>query len=166
MVDILVLLFLAAMFVGGFARGVMRQLLALAVLGLATYVAGHQYTSLTGLTGRFIHDEAGIQLAAFVIVSGVTSAIGNAIMDAIVFGGRRKRLRREAPPERLAGGVLGVIEGIGALEVGALVLLTFPVLGWDGWIKSSNLIPQFLHQIPFMMPLLPPQFTQALELLP
>jgi uncharacterized membrane protein required for colicin V production len=155
MVDALVLIFLAVMFVSGWVKGVGRQLWSLAVLGASTFVSGNVYFWVADLTSRFIHDVQGSRLASFVLVFIVVSGLFNGPVNSLIRMGRGRFLDEPWLGDRLASGVLGIIEGIGLVEVAALLLMTFPVLGLDGAVESSGIIRAFLEQVPFMTPLLP-----------
>jgi uncharacterized membrane protein required for colicin V production len=156
MVDAILVFFLFVLFMAGFARNTSRQLWSLGVLALSTYVSGAIYPSFVSLTGRFIETADGSKLASFALVFMACSALFNGPVDALIRYDRwRGSSTGAAFDDRLAGGILGVIEAIGSVEVAAAVLVAFPVLGWDGWIKSSSLIRTLINEAPFMIPLLP-----------
>jgi uncharacterized membrane protein required for colicin V production len=159
MVDALILISLALAFVSGWTRGVGRQLWSLAALGASTYVSGNIYFWMAGLTGSFIHDVAGSRLVSFALVFGILSGLLNGPVNALIRLGRGRYLDEPWFGDRLASGILGLIEGIGVIEVAALLLVAYPVLEWDGWIKASGLIRAFLEQVPLMLPLLPNELS-------
>jgi uncharacterized membrane protein required for colicin V production len=165
MINIIILLYLAVMFTSGFARGIGRQLWSLAVLGLSTIVAGNVYGAFSGLVIRYVHDEAGSRFLSFVLVFAVVSAIVSWPVEVIFFRSQPKREKDEGIPDRMAAGALGILEGIGLVEVASIILLTFPVFGLDALVRSSSLAYQFLRQIGMIVPLLPSQFAQVLKLL-
>lgn len=164
MVDAIVVFLLFVMFLSGLSRGTLRQLWSLAVLAISTYLAGHLYRSFTGLTGRFLSGETASNLAAFVLVYVVVSAVLSGPIEILLRINREQWDTGGGGSDRLAGAILGIIEGVGLIEVGAAVILTYPVLGWDGWLKASKLVAAFFSQWPLMMPLLPSEFQKVLEI--
>jgi uncharacterized membrane protein required for colicin V production len=165
MVDAILLFIVLMSFFSGLGRGLLRQVWALAVLALAVYMASHVYLNFTGLIGRFTSSDDVSKLASFVLTYGILSAVLNASMDMLVFRRREDEKRRPTPADQLSGGALGALEGIGSIQVGAAVLMTYPVLGWEGWITSSNVIKAIFDQIPLMMPLLTQEFQHVVEFL-
>ncbi len=163
MIDGIVLLFLFVMFMSGLARATLRQLWSLAVLALSTFLSGNLYLAFVHLTGRFIQNEDGSKLASFVLVFSVISGLLNGPLDFLVRHITRSQEGGAGFGDRLAGGVLGVIEAIGTVQVAAALLIAYPVLGWDGWVRSSSIISTIFSQALFMGPLLPHDLRVFLE---
>jgi len=166
MVDVIVVFLLFVFCISGFSRGILGELWALAALVISTFVTGRFYLSLVAFVAQFIHGETASNLVSFALLYGVISALMNGPIYAIV---RRARDiwqdEAKSASDRLAAAVLGIIEGIGALQVMAAVLLAYPALGWDGWIKASALIRVYVTQWPFMIALLPREFQHVIEML-
>lgn len=160
--DVIFLFFMFMMLLSGLARGAPRQAWSLAVLAVSTYLSGNVYSAFVNVTRPFVQNEVGSRFTSFVLVFIIVSALLNAPIDALVTRGRR-RANDVAPGNRLAGGVLGVIEAIGVAEVSAALILTYPVLNWDGWVRSSGLIKNVLIQWPIMLSLLPSEFQHVIE---
>ncbi len=82
-----------------------------------------------------------------------------------VSGWRRRGRDGGFVGDRLAGAFVGVVTAIASLEVGAALLVTYPVLSLDTLVKSSHILRTMVTQWPFMFPLLPPEFQNVLEIL-
>jgi uncharacterized membrane protein required for colicin V production len=163
MSDAIVLLFLFGMFMSGLGRGTLRQLWSLAVLALSTFLSGNLYLAFIHLTGRFIQSEDGSKLASFVLVFMVISGILNGPFDFLVRHVTRREDDGTGFGDRMAAGVLGVIEAVGTVQVAAALLIAYPVLGWDNWVRASNVISTMISQALFMGPLLPFDLRVVLE---
>ena len=165
MVDAIILFLLFVVFISGFARGILGQLWSLAVLALTTFVTSHIYLSFTHLTSKIVHHGDGSKLLSFAAVFAVISVILNGPVLALIKHSRDRWEEGAGFGDRLAAAILGVIEGIGFLQVASVLLVAYPVLGWDEWIKASNLIRFYVGQWPFMIPLLPSELHKVAELL-
>jgi len=165
LINAIVLFWLVAMFIAGFLSGTMRQLWSLAVVAISTVVAGSLYLSFIGFTSRFVSNDNGAKVLSFIIVFfAISFVLGGPVAAIIGRTGSRPRYALGFD-DALGGGILGVIIAISLIEVAAVVIITYPVLGWSGWIKSSTLIQEFFIQFPIMMPLMPKEFQQAFQLL-
>jgi len=165
MVDVLVVFLLFANVIGGYTRGTLRQLWSLGVLAVSAFLSGYIYQVLAGPISQFIHSDPGSKLASFVVAYAVISIVLHGPVDTVVQLEKRYHGPLAAVDDRLAGAILGAIEAIGAVQVAAALLIAFPVLGWDGWVRSSSLIPTFINQLPFMFPLLPPHLHTVLTVI-
>jgi hypothetical protein len=165
LVNAIVLLWLVAMFIGGFVAGTMRQLWSLAVVAVSTFVASSLYLSFIAFTSGLVRNDSGSKILSFIIVFfAIGLVLGGPVAAIIGRTGSRPRYALGFD-DALGGGILGVIIAISLVEVGTVVIITYPVLGWVGWIKSSRLIQQFFIQFPIMMPLMSSEFQQAFQLL-
>lgn len=167
MVDLIIALIFLGGFVSGIGRGVIRQAWALAALGVATYVAGYVYVPvadfIAGFTAGFLDSENAIRLLGFFAAFGFTSAIFSIPVEARSHGRRRERGQgqadegRQAPliGERFSAGILGVLESLGGVQAAAAVFLTYPILGWESWVKDSTILRTIFTELPLMISLLP-----------
>ena len=158
------LFFVVILLMSGLSRGTRRQLWALAVLAMSTFVSGNVYTAFLPFTRLFIESESGSRFAAFALVYIIVSVVLSAAIDALMIHDRRRDDDLE-PADRLAGAVLGVVEAAGVAEVLAALVLTYPVLHWDEWVLGSDLVSKIFRQWPVMLSLLPSEFQHVLELL-
>ena len=164
MADGIILFLLFVMFIAGFSRGTLRQIWSLIALALATYLSGNLYLSFVSLVRAFVPDSNGSHLISFVLVFGVVSAVLNGIVDA---GARMRRETEDRKPgfvDRSIGSVLGILEGIGFVQVAASVLIAFPVLGLDRQVEMSRVLGALIDSLPVMTHLLPATFQQILLL--
>jgi len=165
MADAFVLFLLFVVCVGGFSRGILGQLWSLAALLLTTYVTGKLYLSFASVVGPLVKDEAGGRLLAFLFVFVVTNAILNGPVYAIIDRMRGPSTDSGEITPRLVAAALGALTGVVLIQVGAALLVTYPILGWDNWIRSSDVIKLYVGQWPVVIILLPPELRYSIQLL-
>lgn len=158
------LLYVFLTLVSGLSRGLRRQMWSLAVLAASAYLSGNAYIVLLPVTRSVIETEAGCRFASFAIVFVVITAVLSWTVD-IVLDREYRRSDEMHMADRLGGALVGVIYAVGAVEVLAALVFTYPVLQWDRWLREVDIFTRIFAQWPFMLPLLPSEFQQVLELI-
>lgn len=165
MADTIIVLFMLVMFIIGWVRGIARRLWALAALCIAVYLSGLLYTSFIGLAYMVVADDAGSRLLSFVGVYIILSAVLSVPADLLLRRLTGEESARLGIGERIAAGIVGVVEAAGVTQVAAAILTAFPVLGLDDIVKSSRAIRVLFDQWAFMMPLLPAELHMIFDAL-
>lgn len=150
--------------ISGLMRGVRRQVWSLAVFVASAYLSGNAYTAFLPFMRAFITHETAGRFASFVIVFAVVSAVLSWIAD-ILSGRGDDRTHDLMPVDRLGGAVVAIIQAIGTVEVFAALVFLYPILGWDHWLREADVFVHVFMHLPFMLPLLPVEFHQVLELI-
>jgi uncharacterized membrane protein required for colicin V production len=161
-IDIILALFLLAMIIGGLARGTIRAIWGLVVLVVSTLAAGQLYPFGVGALAQFIESLDVRSFISFAVIYGIVSAVLNIPVEHFTGGGG---FSMWGLPDHLVGGFLELIEGIGFIEVAALVLARYPIFGLDAFVRGSALVRTLVAAFPFAVPLLPPEIQAIAQAL-
>ena len=152
--DILIIITLAAAFIGGLATGIVRGVLALVGLIVAILLAGRTYAALAPRL-TFIHSEAAADIAAFaliflavMLITAIISQLLRAVVAGIMLGWL----------DRLLGAALGLL--IGVLAWGLLLTLWAKFFG-GGALQTSVIAPFLVDKFPLVLALLPQEFDSV-----
>ncbi len=163
MVDVVIGVFLGLMLLGGLASGALRQIWAALALVASTWLAGSVYYNLVPLASRVIADPAGNRLASFLVVFMFFNLLLNAPSEMVIHRIFGPKDHSQAGSGRLAGALLGLVQGVFLVEMTAAALLAFPVLGWDGWVRDSLVVRLLVAQWPLALPVLPIELSRVLS---
>ncbi len=122
--DIIVLLIVGVAAVGGFLRGFVQEILALAAWGLAILAIHYLHTALTAALFRFIGTPSGAAVLAFALLLLIPYAGMKLIAGRL---GQATRTSMLGPFDRVLGFGFGAVKGV-VVVVMAFSLL---VLGYD-----------------------------------
>lgn len=161
--DILVILFLILVLVGGVKDGAIKAGFSLVALIIAIPVAGASYQLITGWLS-FFPGENWENFMGFFITLGIISAI----MGLIFMIPRKivKKIWRKGCVFRLLGGLLNLLNSFIGLTVFTLVLLAYPIIGWLADIVSKSAILMWLAESwGFVAAMLPEALRHAPQML-
>ncbi len=157
LIDVLLAFALALAVLGGLSRGLFREILNLAVVLAALFVAGRVYQQVASLASHYLPDPNTANLLGFLV---------SFVLASIVLGGIRDMITQGyivGPAEglgRLAGGALGAVSGI-ISTVGLLVaILTYPVGGLDAQVRDSSLALTLIDRASIVFQVLPKEFDK------
>lgn len=122
--DIVVLLLVALCAIGGFARGFVQEVLALAAWGFAVLAIRYLHTDLSAGLYSYIHSPISASILAFALLLLVPYATTKLLARFI---GDKSRKSVLGPIDRVLGFGFGAIKGVIVVVIGFSVL----VLGYD-----------------------------------
>jgi membrane protein required for colicin V production len=138
-VDSILLAVIALSMLVGLARGLVREVLALAMWACALLVAWFYFPRLQPLLGGWIASESVRMAAAFLILALVVLALGTLIGHLVTKLVERSGL---TGTDRMLGGLFGAVRG-GLLIAMAVFLAALTPLPEDVWWQDSALIGRF-----------------------
>jgi uncharacterized membrane protein required for colicin V production len=157
--DILVIIVLAASFIGGLWRGAARNLSSLIATIIGVPLAGLAYRWLAGLLS-FLPGANWENFLGFYITYGVIFAAVFLILHPL-----RKKLGETWSAGflyRLFGGVFGLVSAMIGFVVLALVIGAFPIFGWlERWLSGSEVVTSLVRGFGFIGLMLPQVFRRA-----
>jgi membrane protein required for colicin V production len=141
--DYVVFLIVAVCAVGGFFRGFVEEVLALAAWCLALFAMRYGHEPLTLLLAPYLMNETGAGVLAFVLLLLVPYLLGKYVASAI---GNASRTSVLGPIDRLLGFGFGAIKGFVIMVLAfSLVVFCYDVVwGPDGrpvWISQARTYP-------------------------
>jgi membrane protein required for colicin V production len=141
--DYVVFLIVAVCAVGGFFRGFVEEVLALAAWCLALFAMRYGHATLTLLLAPYLKNETGAGVLAFVLLLLVPYLVGKYVASAI---GNASRSSVLGPIDRLLGFGFGAIKGFVIMVLAfSLVVFSYDVVwGPDGrpvWISQARTYP-------------------------
>ncbi|MDO8568980.1 MAG: CvpA family protein [Dehalococcoidales bacterium] len=158
-VDIIILLILIFSFIGGVKEGAVKNLFTLAATIIAIPVAGSYYYIIANFLD-FLPGNDWQNFIAFFVAMGIIVVILH-----LIFIIPRKIIEQVWSGGilfRLIGGAANVVNaGIG-LVILAIVIKTYPIVGWlEEMVVNSALIAWLATLLGFVVQLLPPIFHRA-----
>jgi membrane protein required for colicin V production len=160
--DILVIVIVMAGAFSGMSKGLIRQLLSVIGLVGCIILAGQRYQSL-GLQLTFISDPKAAEVIAFVLIFfGVIIAAN--LLGTILH--RVSKIMLFGFMDQLAGLAFGALEAVVIIQLALLLLLKFSLIGQFTFIYESTLGTTLLSYAPFVLGLLPTDFSGILKLIP
>lgn len=173
-IDTIILLVLGAFFLIGFVRGFIREAGALVGFFIALVIANNAYPQLIPAIKPslsqwpIIAEPLSIMFAYFgtFIAAQILIGIAVRVLDFLVKHFAPVPFLKTA--NRLAGGALGILEGVFLLSAVLYVLMNFPLSkDLDVRIRASTLAPQIVKAAALIKPFLPdisqfaPQFPPS-----
>jgi len=162
MIDVIIGAFLTVMLLGGLASGLMRQLWSTLALLASTWLAGSVYYNVVPFATEVIPHQAGARLASFSVAFLFFNLLLNAPAEMVIRRIFGPKDHDHAGSGRVAGALLGLIQGVFLVEAAASAVLAFPVLGWDRWLNESLVLRLLVAQWPLATSVLPPELGTAL----
>lgn len=156
--DIILICIVAIFLIRGFFRGLVQEVMSLAAVVLAIFLASNYQHILVPHLELYINSEITVNALAYVLIFFGT---------IIVFWLLAKAIRTMLDIsllgwiDRLAGGVFGVIEGV----LITLILLMFlqSFAPDSSWIKESQIAPRSQHLLQLVGDLAPQSMREALK---
>lgn len=142
--DIFVLFLIGGGAAFGLFRGFVMETLSLIAWVLAVFAIRMFHAPVSAILTEYVGTPSGAAALAFVLVFGVTFAIGKFIASAL---GARTRKSVLGPVDRVLGGGFGAIKGlIGATLLFMAFTLVYDTIYGGGttrpdWLKSSRTFP-------------------------
>jgi membrane protein required for colicin V production len=160
-VDIIIIVVALLFGALGIYWGFIRQVLALAGLIAGVVFAGRYGASVADALSSFIASDALARLLGFVIVLLGVSAVASLLASLLH---RFVGLLFLGWLDHLAGGLLGVVQGLMACTVFLLLAITFPLSFWASSVSGSQFAPVLVRTFGFLLPLLPVSFHLAAQM--
>lgn len=158
--DILFLALIIFLTLLGFYWGLIRQVLALAGLLVGVIVAGRFGPVVAAWLSSFVADALLADALGFVLVVLFVSVVASLVASILrLFVG----LLFLGQFDHLAGGVLGLLQGLLASTVVLVTMVTFQVPAWDQLLESSRLAGPLLRISEPVTMLLPEVFRLAVQ---
>jgi membrane protein required for colicin V production len=136
--DIFVLLLIGGGAAFGLFRGFVMETLSLIAWVLAVFAIRMFHAPVAAILTEYVGTPSGAAALAFVLVFGVTFAIGKFIASAL---GARTRKSVLGPVDRVLGGGFGAIKGL----IGATLLFLAFTLAYDTIYGGGSLRPEWLR---------------------
>jgi membrane protein required for colicin V production len=159
-VDAAILLTLAWFTYTAFHAGFIREAITFIGAVLAVMLAGLFYLQFAEDVEVAVSDPQTARIIAFAIIFGATILASQLLA---MFLKSAASLLLLGFLDSLGGAAIGIIKGIILVEIGLIVAITFPALGLERAVRESMLAPVFLDFLPFLRPLLPSEFRDAID---
>ncbi|QJB57486.1 CvpA family protein [Pseudodesulfovibrio sp. zrk46] len=156
--DIVLVCILAIFMIRGFFRGLVQEVLSLAAVVLAIFLASNYQHLLVPHLELYIESQVTVNALAYVIIFFGTLIIFwllakaiRTMLDIVLLGW----------VDRIAGGVFGIIEG----ALIALILLMFlqSFAPDSTWLQESKIAPRSQHLLQLVGDLAPNSMREALK---
>lgn len=151
--DIVILIVIAIFFFSGLRSGIIKTALSMAGLIVGIILAGRYYTALAPYLG-FIPEASVANIVAFIIIlmlvlvfAAVVAAVLTGFAKAILLGWLNA----------LLGGIFGILMGV--IAVSAILAIWVQFRGPSNTIEESRFASALLGYFPFILQLLPPDFS-------
>jgi membrane protein required for colicin V production len=158
-VDSILLGVIALSILVGLARGLVREVLSLAMWACALLVAWFQYPRLQPLLAEWIASESIRMAAAFLIIVLLVLVVGTLIGHLVARLVERGGL---TGTDRLLGGLFGAVRG-GLLIAMAVFLAALTPLPEDVWWEGSALIGRFQVLAEQVLGEVPPEVVERVK---
>jgi membrane protein required for colicin V production len=160
-VDIVIIVVVLLFGALGIYWGLIRQLLALAGLVAGVIFAGRYGSAAADALASFISNDALAGLLGFTIVLAGVSALASLLASLLQRFAGLLLLRWL---DYLAGGVLGLFQGLLACAVVSVLAVAFPLPFLSATIAASQIAATLVRVFSFMLPLLPTSFHLAAQM--
>jgi membrane protein required for colicin V production len=160
-VDIAIIVVILLFGALGIYWGLIRQLLALAGLLAGVIFASRYGDAAADALTSFIANDAVAELLGFTLVLVGISALASLLASLLQ---RFAGLLLFRWLDELAGGLLGLFQGLIACAVVALLAVAFPLPTWSAAIADSQIAASLVRACSFMLPLLPTSFHLAAQM--
>lgn len=161
--DVAVIVAVAATTLVGLMRGLFPSIWGLITLAASAFVAGLLYPVAGALITPLNLPPNGAPLLGFLFVYLFTSLILFSPVEVFVHG-RHIELVLPGCQDHLAGGALGLLQGLAFAQLMFILLAHFPVLGIEEVLRRSVLASMLLSGRPVMLGLLPSEFQDVILL--
>lgn len=151
-IDYTVLAIIAGGGISGFSQGIVRQLISVASFSAGFVIASQHYKDVAQYLG-FMNDPNWANIVAFGLITVAITAVGGVVGQILH---RLVGLMMFGCFDRFLGAAFGAFLNVLFIEVGLIVLSTFPALGVDKW--NSAVIRKLLDFAPAFLRLLPSEF--------
>jgi membrane protein required for colicin V production len=145
----------------GIYWGFIRQVLALAGLIAGLVFASHFGASIADALSSFIASDALARVLGFGIVFVGVSTAASLLASLLR---RFVGLLFLGWLDHLAGGLLGLLQGMMICTVVVLVAATFPLSLWASAVADSRFAPALVQSFSFLLPMLPDSFHVAAQM--
>jgi membrane protein required for colicin V production len=150
--DIIIIIVLAISVLGGWRTGLIKAALGWIGIIVGLVLAGDYYQSLAKLFSTVFQETLANILGFLAIFIGVTILSG--VLG--IWLSRVVSLTLLGWLNRLAGAAFGLF--IGAVVIGALLVLWVKFLGIPGTVERSTVAPLLIDRFPLVLALLPDEF--------
>lgn len=158
--DVLFLIIITFFTILGIYWGLIHQVLAVVGLLVGIVMAGRFSGVVAAWLSSFVADEALAGALGFILVVAGVSVIASFVASVLrLFVG----LLLLKPVDHLAGGILGLLQGVLTSAVVIVALVTFPVPTWAQALESSQLVEPLLRISGPITLLLPEVFDFAMH---
>lgn len=158
-VDSIILAVIALSVLVGLARGLVREVLSLAMWACALLVARFYFPRLQPLLAEWIASESIRMAAAFLIIVLVVLVVGTLIGHLVTRLVDRSGL---TGTDRLLGGLFGAVRG-GLLIAMAVFLAALTPLPEDAWWQDSALVGRFQALAEQVLGEVPPRVVERVK---
>jgi membrane protein required for colicin V production len=145
----------------GIYWGFIRQVLALAGLVAGLVFASRYGASVAVSLSSFIASDTLARVLGFGIVFIGVSAVASLLASLLR---RFVGLLFLGWLDHVAGGLLGLLQGLLVCTVVLLAAATFPLALWASAVASSEFAPALVQAFSFLLPLLPDSFHVAAQM--
>jgi membrane protein required for colicin V production len=160
-VDTLIIIIILLCCALGIYWGFLRQVLALAGLIAGLVFASRYGASVADALSSFIASDTLTHVLGFGIVLVGVSAAASLLASLLH---RFVGLLFLGWLDHLAGGLLGLLQGMMICTIVLLTAATFPIALWAPAIADSQFAPAIVRAFSFLLPLLPDAFHVAAQM--
>lgn len=159
-VDIVIVVSILWFTYAAFKAGMIREVVTIAGAIAGVILAGILYERFAEDVILVIDDEETSRVVAFAIIFGAV-VLGSQLIA--MFLKQAVSLLMLGPIDSMGGAFIGFIKGLIFVEIALIVAITFDSLDLRATIQGSALAPLFLDVVPFLKPLLPGEFKDAID---
>jgi membrane protein required for colicin V production len=159
-VDFLILGILAWFTYAAFNAGLIREVVTIIGAVFAVALAGLFYMELAEDVHVAVDDQETAEIIAFGMIFGATVLASQLVA---LFLKQAASLLLLGIFDSVGGAAIGMLKGLVFVEIGLIVAITFPSLGFDTAVDGSVLAPFFLDLVPILKAILPAQFKTAVD---
>ncbi len=158
--DFVIVIVVAGFVLSAYSAGLIREVMTLVATLLGIIIAGILYDNLAEDVLVFVDDKDAAQAVSFLVLFGSVYLIGQ--ISAIVLK-RGASLLMLGWADHLGGAAFGFLKGLVVIQVLLIVFAAYPALGLDGPVDDSLLGRYFVHDLSFVLRMLPGNFGDRID---